>query len=139
MTCQIDHFSNFEKDIFACRSVDCCRNISIFRTQYFIIFWTFDLLTSLSNNCNFSLICSRKNFLILGPISPVVEKAAGHRRRWLSSAAFPYFLIFCFSVVMGTCSGLLLLVRLRLLKLDTATSTTVWLPPPWGLRTIIVF
>ena len=32
-------------------------------------------------NCNFSLICSRKNFLILGPISPVVEKAAGHRRR----------------------------------------------------------
>ena len=52
----------------------------ICRTQCFIIFWTFDLLTSPSTNCNFSLICSRKRFLILGPISPVVEKAAGHRR-----------------------------------------------------------
>ena len=28
MTCQIDHFSNFEKDISTCRSVDCCRNMT---------------------------------------------------------------------------------------------------------------
>ena len=87
----------------------------ICRTQCFIIFWTFDLLTSPSTNCNFSLICSRRSFLILGPISPVVEKAAGHRWRWFSSHTFPYFLILYFSVAIGTCSGLLLSVRLRLL------------------------
>ena len=56
----------------------------IWRTQCSIIFRTFDLLTSPSTNCNLSLICSRKRFLILGPISPVVEKVAGHRRSWFS-------------------------------------------------------
>ena len=51
----------------------------IWRTQCFIIFRTFDFLTLSSTNCNLSLICSRKRFLIITSISPVVEKAAGQR------------------------------------------------------------
>ena len=71
----------------------------IWLTQCFIIFWTFDFLTSPSTNCNFSLILWRKRFLILTPISPVVEKIPGQRRSWLASATVPYFRIFCFSRV----------------------------------------
>ena len=36
----------------------------ILRTQCLIIAWTFDFLTSPSTNCNLSLICSRKRFLM---------------------------------------------------------------------------
>ena len=51
----------------------------IWRTQCFIIFWTFDFLTSPSTNCNLSLICWSKRFLILSPISPVVEQTAARK------------------------------------------------------------
>ena len=85
----------------------------IWRTQCFIIFRTFDFLTSPSTNCNLSLICSRKRFLIITSISPVVEKAAGQSRRPLASAIGPYFRIFCFLRAMTTWSGLLLLVRVE--------------------------
>ena len=53
----------------------------IWLTQCFIIFRTFDFLTSPSTNCNLSLICWRKRFLILSPISPVVEQTAARKTR----------------------------------------------------------
>ena len=80
-------------------------------TQCFIIFWTFDFLTSPSTNCNLSLICSSKRFLMITSISPVVEKAAARKSRPLALAVGPYFCIFCFLRAMTTCSGLLLWVR----------------------------
>ena len=83
----------------------------IWLTQCFIIFWTFDFLTSPSTNCNLSLICWRKRFLILSPISPVVEQTAARKTRPLAVATVPYFDIFCFSHEMTTCWGLLLWVR----------------------------
>ena len=42
----------------------------IWRTQCFIIARTFDFLTSPSTNCNLSLICSRRRFLITTSIWP---------------------------------------------------------------------
>ena len=54
----------------------------IWLTQCFIIFRTFDFLTSPSTNCNLSLICWRKRFSILTPISPVVEKIPGQKWIW---------------------------------------------------------
>jgi len=106
----------------------------IWRTKWFIIFRTFDLLTSPSTSCSLSLICWRKRFLIAGPISPVVEKEAGQSRMWFFLAASPYFPIFCFSRAMTTCWGVLSLVRAELLKLDIDASITIWLSPSKGLR-----
>ena len=65
----------------------------IWRTQCFIIARTFDFLTSPSTNCNLSLIWSRKKYLILTSISPVVEKTAARKSRPLASAIGPYFCI----------------------------------------------
>ena len=85
--------------------VDLLIAAEIWRTQCFIIFRTFDFLTSPSTNCNLSLICSRKRFLMITSISPVVEKTAAQRSRPLASAIGPYFCIFCCLRAMTTCSG----------------------------------
>ena len=66
---QVDHFGSLEEDVSACRSIDCCGNMV--DVQCFIIARTFDFLTSPSTNCNLSLICSRRIFLIITSISPV--------------------------------------------------------------------
>ena len=64
----------------------------IWRTKWFIIFRTFDLLTSPSTSCSLSLICWRKRFLIAGPISPVVEKEAWQNILFILKL---FFLVFC--------------------------------------------
>ena len=70
----------------------------IWWTHCFIIFRTFDFLTSPSTNCNLSLICSRKRFLVITSISPVLEKAAAWKSRPLAIAIELLVRTFVFSV-----------------------------------------